>query len=290
MKPKVKNMKTLAVLLNDINGDKELIQYAAHLARDLKVSLQLLYVQVPHGYVSHGVMDVPVAQIEANYIANAKIAKEKIDELLPQIRNEIPAAIKIDYKSEIGIPSLILDDKVSSGEIDMLLVKSSPDEAFWLQTNSNMDIIRNVLCPVWIIAPDKKYKPLSKIIYATDYQKEDIKTLKKLIDLTVPFVTEITAVHISETDDFAARIKETGFDEMLKQKAGFKDIRVKSVANREGRDITEILNEEAEKADADLIVVLKENKNFFERIFGSSFTGELIKEANLPVLVFHENE
>jgi nucleotide-binding universal stress UspA family protein len=283
-------MKTLAVLLNDNDGDRELIQYAAHLAGDLKASLQLLYIQVPHGYVSHGVIDVPVAQIEANYNASAKIAREKIDKLLLEIRDEIPPVTMIDYKSEIGVPSLILDDMVSGGEIDMVLLKSSPDEAFWLQTNSNMDIIRNVLCPVWIIAPDKKYKHLSKIIYATDYLKEDINTLKRLIDLTGSFATEITALHISETDDFSARIKETGFDEMLKQRAGFSNIRAKSVANKEGRDLAEILNEEAVKTDADLIVVLKENKTFFERIFGSSFTSELIKKADLPVLVFHEKK
>jgi nucleotide-binding universal stress UspA family protein len=54
------------------------------------------------------------------------------------------------------------------------------------------------------------------------------------------------------------------------------------------QDITEILNKEAAEINADLIVVLQENKNFLERIFEGSFTKELINQTQIPVLVFHE--
>jgi nucleotide-binding universal stress UspA family protein len=55
-------------------------------------------------------------------------------------------------------------------------------------------------------------------------------------------------------------------------------------------DTAELLNDYALLIKADLIVVLKENKSFFERIFKSDPAKKIIKKSMLPVLVFHEKE
>ena len=39
-------------------------------------------------------------------------------------------------------------------------------------------------------------------------------------------------------------------------------------------------------AKANLIVVLKVNRNFFERLFKSSFTAELVENTQLPIMVY----
>jgi len=151
-----------------------------------------------------------------------------------------------------------------------------------------MKIIRNIKCPIWIIAPNTRYRPFKKIIYATDYQEKDVTTIKRLIDLIQPFTVEITTLHISENDIFEEELKNAGLNEILKQKTGFDKISAKLVKNKKGRDVAEILSEEADSNYADLIVVLQENRSFIERIFKSSLTDKLIKKAHLPLLVFHE--
>jgi nucleotide-binding universal stress UspA family protein len=51
-----------------------------------------------------------------------------------------------------------------------------------------------------------------------------------------------------------------------------------------------LINDYSSDIDANLVVMLKENRHFLERLFKPSSTKKLIKEAKLPVLVFHEKE
>ena len=281
-------MKKLTLLLNEPKGSKEVIAYAVLLAEDLKATVQILHIQNPQGYGTHESMGTAVAQVQENLLKNSETAKKTVDEYILEIRNEISSVPNIEFKSEIGIATVILEDKVANGEIDMLMTQGQPEKAFWIQTISNLEIIRNVQCPIWIIAPNTKYQALNKIIYATDYKEADVTTLNRVIDLTRPFLSEITALHISEKDHFVEEVKAAGLDEVLKQKTNFNNIQAKMVLNKENRDLIEILNQEADRTNANLIVVLKENRNFFETIFKSSFTSKLIRNAQLPVLVFHE--
>jgi nucleotide-binding universal stress UspA family protein len=94
------------------------------------------------------------------------------------------------------------------------------------------------------------------------------------------------ALHISNDDEFEKKLKSEGFAEVLSEKTGYNKVSVKMIADGDGKDAAESLMNKAEKAKADLIVVLKENRNFFERIFKSSFTADLIKKVQLPVLVY----
>jgi len=50
----------------------------------------------------------------------------------------------------------------------------------------------------------------------------------------------------------------------------------------------EFLNDFALENNADLIVLLKKNKNYLEKLFGSSFTKNVIRKTKIPVLIFKE--
>lgn len=153
-----------------------------------------------------------------------------------------------------------------------------------------MDVVSKVSCPVFIIPPDAKYQPLEKIIYATDYNKEDITTLKSISKLLKSFEPEILALHISNDNEFKEILKSEGFAGMLNKNTGNNKVSVKIIADEDGKDAVESLVNEAEKAKANLIVVLKENRNFFERLFKSSFTSELVEKAQMPIMVFHKKK
>lgn len=65
---------------------------------------------------------------------------------------------------------------------------------------------------------------------------------------------------------------------------------VKSIIDRGDKSFGEYINDTAVDIQADLIVLLKENRSFLEKIFKASSTAKIIKKARLPLLVFHENE
>lgn len=283
-------MKTIMILLNEPDESKEFIRYAILLAKDLGVKAQVLYVQNPPVYPHqvNDTMSLAEAQVQDDIRQTAETTKNKVEEMIREIKKEVLSTTAFDYITEIGFPSNILEEKFASGQFDMIMLQGQSDETLLSQTPSTLKIIRNLKCPIWIIAPNTRYRPFKKIIYATDYQEKDVTTIIRLIDLIKPYTVEITTLHISDNDIFEEEIKNAGLNEILKQKTGFDKIATKLVKNKKRRDVAEILSEEADSNGADLIVVLKENRSFIERVFKSSLTDKLIKKAHLPILVFHE--
>ena len=90
----------------------------------------------------------------------------------------------------------------------MVILEGQQDDSFWMQSSTNMDIIKMVECPVWIIPKGAIYQPFSEIVYATDYKAEDIINLKKLISLFPHLMPNITALHITDSVDFEERVKK----------------------------------------------------------------------------------
>lgn len=290
-------MKKLAFLIDEIDKTKELIRFAALLGKDINAKIHVLHVQNPQIHHStqstQGYMGVAGVPVPADAELLQKISddiKEKVTGYIQEIEDELSGIPSIKFKSDIGDASIILQEKIKKNKYDIVLLQNHTEEDFWLRESVNMDVVRNVPCPVFIVPPDAKYQPLEKIIYATDYNKEDIATLKSIIKLLKSFDPEILALHISNDNEFKENLKSEGFASMLNEKTGSDRVSVKMISDKEEEDAVESLVSEAEKAKVNLIVVLKENRNFFKRLFKSSFTAELIKDIQLPVLVFHKKE
>lgn len=283
-------MKTLAFLIDEIDNAKELIRFSALLGKDIKAKVHVLYVQFPQVYGTADYMGGSGATVALYPSQLQNIANEvekKVAGFIKEIKAEHSGIPSIEFKSEIGDASAILKEKVEDKTYDIVMLQSNAEQNFWMQNSLIMDVVRNVPCPVYIIPPDGKYKPFTKIIYATDYNEEDMITLNSLIELAKPFNPEIKALHISNDDEFEKKLKSEGFAKMLSEKTGYNKVSVKMIADEDGKDAIESLINEAEKEKANLIVVLKENKNFLERLFKSSFTAELVKRTQLPIMVFH---
>jgi nucleotide-binding universal stress UspA family protein len=57
---------------------------------------------------------------------------------------------------------------------------------------------------------------------------------------------------------------------------------------KSGENVGQLINDYACLIDANLIVVLKENRHFLERLVKSSSTKKIVQQARTPVLVYHE--
>jgi nucleotide-binding universal stress UspA family protein len=75
---------------------------------------------------------------------------------------------------------------------------------------------------------------------------------------------------------------------MLETNTGYSNISLKTLREQNGHHIIELINSYASRTQTDLIVVLKENKNFLERIFHQSSSEKMVAESDKTILVFHE--
>lgn len=285
-------MKTLLAVINEWENSKRLIKYAAQLSKDLNTDLKLLAVQNPEAY-SEGnqyATGVIAANIQELLEETAQKAKQDLLQLSQEVTTELPFKNNIDVLSEIGITKIIVEELVSNNKADMVILSSKSDVSFWEQSAANMDIIYDINCPVWVIPEETEYETYSKVVYATNYKEEDISTMKKLLKLVGTLKPEIVALHITNTTDFKEKVKKEGFLDTLQKNTGYDKTNVKALLERKNDNVAQLINDYSSDIDANLIVLLKENRNFLDRLFKSSSSRKLIKEAKLPVLIFHEKK
>ena len=283
-------MKTILAIINDPENSGYFVQYAALLAKDLEMNVHLLYVEDPDYYITAtlGATGTESVQMQRNLQQVTENATRILEQRIKDVINEIPAQTTINYSSEIGITRLIIEQYLADRGISLVLLESHQNENFWTPDSSSTEIIRHTDCPVWIVPYKANYEPIKVIVYATDYNEEDIPTLTTIIEMTGRHSPEITMLHITDTDDFKDKIEQTGFIEMIKSKSEYDKISVKSIINEKKDNISEIVNDYASIVHANLVVLLKENRNFIERIFNPDSTKKIIKKLQTPVLVFHK--
>ncbi|MEA1896815.1 MAG: universal stress protein [Bacteroidota bacterium] len=282
-------MKTLLVLIKNQDEAESIIKYAVDLARDLKTNIHLFYVENPSSAPlgTPDLMGAAAIQLQRSLEKKIKAGREAIADQLKGMMHKISGEVMVEISEHIGDELTLIGEMVETGKVQMVMIEGQGMDSFTLQRSFAKELIRNVQCPVWLIPKDTEYQPFHNIIYATDYHIEDIPTLKKLIDLTHLVSPQVTALHINDNADFDLRIKMAGFQKMLETKTEYNKISVKALVENEGDDIVSLINKYAASYASDLIVLLKENQHFLERLFKPSTTEKMIKKAKWPVLIYH---
>jgi len=284
-------MKTILALVNEINNSKDFITYVTDMARDMHSDVKILHVENPEAYPlgTTNTYGAEVVQIQKNLEEKMKIDNEKLKATIEEMKeNENVDNIGIEYSTTLGITKNVAENMLQEEKVDMVVIEGNQHGGFWVQNSSTMDLVRGLDCPVWVIPKNTTYKPFDEIVYATDYKKEDLDTLKKLVSITKEYNPHITALHITNSSEFNDKVKKEGFDQMVQKQTGYNNITVSNLVEKKDEDIAKLTNDYSLLIDAKLIVALKENRHFLDRIFKSGTTKDIIKKAQLPVLVYHE--
>lgn len=283
-------MKTLLGIVRNPQEADRFIAYCARLAHDLNFAVKLIYIQSYDNYPmgDPGAIGVPANYAYHNHEELKRDISELLDAKIKAVAKELPFKVDVAYSIETGVYFSILDDLLEEKKIDMLAVEGHEEESFWSQTPANMELIRNLACPVWVIPKGIPYSLPNKVLYATDYHEADIATFKRLHELLGEMMLSLTALHLSKTGGFEADVKKEGFQELVRRESGFEHITVKALTRSPELKFAEQLNHFALENECSLIVLLKENRGFIDSIFHKSETRGIIKKAQIPVLIFHE--
>jgi nucleotide-binding universal stress UspA family protein len=287
-------MKTLLVIINSPADSDDLIRYSTLMAMDLEFKLHLLYIQDPAMFTIGSHTPASTAHPVHNEIdltlfeRDRKNALRDLENKFNEIASKINPPVQAEFSCESGSKEVIAELYISENKGDMLLLENQEEKGFRLLDPVNAGLVLKANCPGWIIPSGEKYQPFKRIVYATDYNEADIVTLKNLIALTSMFSPEITAIHIAGSRNFEEKIRKTGFIDMVVNETNYKNISVRSLIDKGEKSTGEYINEFSAGIKANLIVLLKENKTFIERIFKPGSAREVIKGARLPVLIYQE--
>lgn len=280
-------METILAIIKEPQNAEDFIVYSANLAKDFHFNLHLAFLQEPTDFT---IGQPPPSPAYASFLKaqkeQAAIALKEFDRQVKKLPDEIKDAVSIEFSAEYADAVIFINDCIENGKAHMVIMEEDGEKGFWSASSNEMKVVNNAGCPVWVIPNKMKYAPYREIIYANDYQEEDLVTLRKLVDLTRDLSPSITALHITDNDDFDERIRQAGFEDMVRSKIDYRQISVRSLKEKEDENAAQLIRSYSGSVNADLIVVLKENRSFFEKIFRSDPTNEIIRETRLPVLVY----
>jgi hypothetical protein len=283
-------MKTIAAFIKDPDTSKRFIAYLVDLVKDLGTGLHMLSIENPANYPmgAQEMTGVAVANLQTTLEARVKETKKQLERTVNELVSRREDQVNIKVSTMVGNEIAMISQLLENNEAHMLAMEYREMSGFWKKDTYVKEMMRNIQCPIWVVPEDAEYRGLHHIIYATDYHREDIPTLQRLIHLTRPFSPKIEALHITDNVDFDEKVKKAGFQKMLETKTGYPDISLTALLERNGYDMTGLINSYASRVQADLIVVLKENKNFMERLFYPSSSEKMVEESDNPILVYHE--
>jgi nucleotide-binding universal stress UspA family protein len=205
-------------------------------------------------------------KLENDYLKNSNIAYETYT-VMGFVHDEIK-----EFAKQNNIDLIIMGTTGASG-IQELLVGSNASS-----------VVAKSQIPVLVIPPSSTYHELKHIVYSSDYNEPEFPAVSRLIYFAELFDANISVLHIkNEADNFFD--SENNF--FVRNKHNISYEKIKMVKLPEG-DVMDKINEFVENDHADMLVMAKHNRTFFDKIFHRSLSKHMTFHTKIPLLVLNK--
>ena len=145
-------------------------------------------------------------------------------------------------------------------------------------------LIEKAPCPILSIPADVSHMPIKTIVYATDFEEEDVYAIRKLAEMAEQFDAEIKVIHISTKEEYKGERQMEWFKEMLHEKVKYGRIDFELLFTD---DVFDALRIYLGDTGADLMVMLEREKGgFLKKWFHQDLVKKMESYGRVPLLSF----
>ena len=142
------------------------------------------------------------------------------------------------------------------------------------------DVMEKVKIPVLCIPDSALYKGFSKLVYASDFMKEDRLAIQEVISFATLFDARISVLHIDQDDS------DDEYDAFITELKSFIQYRKINFVNKHFKDdVGQGIEEYMKEENGDLLVVFKKHRSFLDSMLHKSLTKTLAYSTDKPFLV-----
>ncbi|MFA5297667.1 MAG: universal stress protein [Lutibacter sp.] len=177
--------------------------------------------------------------------------------------------------------------KASEYNVSMIVIGMKKETALkeLFMGDTSMDLIEKAPCPILAIPINASVGKLKTIVYATDFEEEDIGAIVKVSQIAKKFNAKIKVVHIA-SDEADGNLKMEWFEEMVRQEVTYKKIEFEVLHSQE---IFKMLRFYLFSNNADLVAMLERKKiGFIRKLFHHGLVKEMESFGDIPLLSFNE--
>ena len=230
-----------------------------------------------------------------NFMKNAnelpkEVAEDKINKLEKKYGSDFNGE-KIKFMIREGTFINEVNNLIDELDIELLIMgtqgKRKEMKTVFLGSNT-MDVIEKVNYPLLIIPDHIKFKPIKKIVYATDYKFLGKHTLSPLKRIAIKFDAEVLLTSIVKDRDQKKYSKDE-YKELKREHKMFAAVRHDFKRIYRSNIVKGINYYIDKKKDIDMLTLIPRKHSIYEYFFKKSTTKAMSIHPRLPVLVLHDD-
>ncbi len=273
-------MKRILVPTDFSKGAFNALMHAMHIAKMMNASIRII-----HAYSMPPTGSTVMVDI-------TDILKKNADEELENLKVEVnkldlSKELNINYISSHGSVIDVINRQTKESEIDLVVMgtqgASGITEKF-LGSNTAA-VAKSINIPMIAVPAELTYQPYNKFLFTTDMKVlKNSSPMKFIGEFSKEFNAEVKFIHVRAPG--SEELDQKDIDAYRDQVESIFDPSTKSsFAYVYEDDPEEGIADTIEMEKPDLIIVIHHSYGFFEGMFHSSVSQNIINRASLPILV-----
>ncbi|RNI23010.1 universal stress protein [Rufibacter latericius] len=280
-------MKKILCPVDFSKTSNKAVEYAAQIAQHTRSSLTLLHVlHLP-------MIDTTESALMASQVLDEqrRVSSDKLQSLSHHLQSMLAesggGAVDVDTKVQEAFLADAVERLVHEEGYNFIVMGTTGGgntlEEILIGSNTE-SVISQVKCPVLAIPGKAQFPDIHRIVYASDYQPEDLKALRNVVDLAMVFQAEVEVVHVTHKAGADGGRHAQEFIQMLRSEFQGLDIRFQEVEHPEkDKGLKDYLS----RTNSNMLAILKKRRSFFKNLFGMSLAEKMTYQTKLPLLVLH---
>lgn len=190
---------------------------------------------------------------------------------------------QINFVCQAGSAAEVVPDVAEGKRAELVVMGMSglSDLARFFLGSTSREMIDNANFPLMLIPRHYNYRNIRKIAFATDLSTGDLNAIQSLAGFARYFNAEILLAHV--TEDWADQRSIDSFLNKVTCTINYDKIYYRQIKSI---DVAHGLNWLAEHGQIDVLTMVHERHKFLGKLFNHSYTRNMVKHINLPLLVF----
>lgn len=260
-------------------------EFAFDLAQRLKSSIILLHI-----------LHIPVTQIQEDAMVLIERQNEKradcynsLNALAEVLKKRFPA---VEVKTEVrsGFLADSVKEAVEDFSVDLVVMgtKGASGIKEFLVGSNTSHVLDQVSVPVFAIPNEIVQKPFSRILFATDFEFDDVDALEDVAKLAEAYDAEIKVVHVADENTMLNGNDDGRIDwlkEICEQRVKYDKMKFQLISKKENN--LESINKILKDYDADMVCMSSSGKSLLKRLFNGSLTHKMVYHSEIPFMAYH---
>lgn len=278
-------MKSILVPTDLSSNAQNAINYATKVARYYNAKITLLHTfQIP-------VMDtsVPTFMVQSMIEEEEERCEQELSKIAEEISNQTysgsdePVNCEYLVKQGFAVEEIIYYSEEKKADLIIMGTQGASGLKRIILGSNTSYIIERTSIPVIAVPEKAKVHKIDKMVYATQLQEGDEKTMHKVVDFAKHFYSHVTVLHIGSKDDKDIEKRLSDFKEKVKDVTDWPHIAYEVFSHD---SVPDGLSEYLEQNEIDLLAMVTRKRNLFQELFNPSMTKNMAFHAKVPLLAY----